>query len=96
MAAHYAVPPFGDLKPDFAAPGVDVPTVLGNRSGSCMAVAITSGAAAQFMQWAVVEGNDVLAQSGEVKSYFIRGAVRDLDVIYPNRSWGAYGNIVSS
>ncbi len=78
----------GDIKPDFAAPGVDVPTVLGNRSGSCMAVAITSGAAAQFMQWAVVEGNDVLAQSGEVKSYFIRGAIRDLDVLYPNRSWG--------
>lgn len=78
----------GDLKPDFAAPGVDVPTVLGNRSGSCMAVAITVGAAAQFMQWAVVEGNDILAQSVEVKAYFIRGAVRDLDIIYPNRSWG--------
>ena len=78
----------GTLKPDFAAPGVNVPTVLGNKSGSSVAVAITAGAAAQFMQWAVVEGNDVLAQSVEVKSYFIRGAVKDLDVIYPNRSWG--------
>ncbi len=78
----------GGIKPDFAAPGVDVPTVLGNRSGSCMAVAITVGAAAQFMQWAVVEGNDVLAQSVEVKAYFIRGAVRDPGMIYPSRSWG--------
>ena len=53
-----------------------------------MAVAITVGAAAQFMQWAVVEGNDVLAQSVEVKAYFIRGAVRDPNIIYPDRSWG--------
>lgn len=53
-----------------------------------MAVAITVGAAAQFMQWAVVEGNDVLAQSVEVKAYFIRGAVRDPGMIYPSRSWG--------
>ncbi len=86
----------GTVKPDFAAPGVDVPTALGNKSGSSVAVAITAGAAAQFMQWAVVEGNDVLAQSVEVKSYFIRGAVRDLDVVYPNRSWGDCDIIVSS
>ena len=38
--------------------------------------------------WAVVEGNDVLAQSVEVKAYFIRGAVRDPGMIYPSRSWG--------
>lgn len=86
----------GAIKPDFSAPGVNVPTVLGNKSGSCMSVAITVGAAAQFMQWAVVEGNDVLAQSVEVKTYFVRGAVRDANVVYPNRAWGAYGNIVSS
>lgn len=86
----------GAIKPDFAAPGVDVPTVLGNRTGSCMAVAVTVGAAAQFMQWAVVEGNDVRAQSVEVKAYFIRGAVRDPNIIYPDRSWGDYGIIVLS
>ena len=86
----------GAIKPDFAAPGVDVSTALGNRSGSSMAVALTVGAAAQFMQWAVVEGNDVLAQSVEVKAYFIRGAARDPNIIYPDQSWGAYGNIVSS
>lgn len=86
----------GRLKPDIAAPGVDVSTVLGARTGSCMAAAITAGGAAQFMQWAVIEGNDVLAQSMEVKAYFVRGAARSADIIYPNRSWGAYGNIVSS
>ena len=43
-------------------------TALGARTGSCMAAAITAGGAAQFMQWAVIEENDVLAQSMEVKS----------------------------
>lgn len=86
----------GGLKPDIAAPGVDVSTALGARTGSCMAAAITAGGAAQFMQWAVIEKNDVLAQSMEVKAYFMRGAARSADIIYPNRSWGAYGNIVSS
>jgi len=78
----------GGLKPDFAAPGVNVSTALGGRTGSCMAAAITAGGAAQFMQWAVIEKNDMLAQSMEVKAYFIRGAVRSPDIIYPSRSWG--------
>ena len=30
----------------------------------------------------------MLAQSVEVKAYFIRGAVRDPGMIYPSRSWG--------
>ena len=65
-----------------------VSTALGARTGSCMAAAITAGGAAQFMQWAVIEENDVLAQSMEVKAYFVRGAARSEDIVYPNRSWG--------
>lgn len=78
----------GDIKPDFASPGVNVSTVLGKQNGSSISAAITAGAVAQFMEWAVIEGNDVLAQSVEVKAYFIRGAVRSPEVFYPNRSWG--------
>lgn len=78
----------GGIKPDIAAPGVNVSTILGSRTGSCMAAAVTAGGAAQFMQWAVIEKNDLLAQSMEVKAYFIRGAVRSPDIIYPSRSWG--------
>ena len=63
-------------------------TVLGKQSGSSLAAALTAGAVAQFMQWAVIEGNDILAQSVEVKAYFIRGAVRTQEQFYPNRSWG--------
>lgn len=82
----------GRVKPDFAAPGVEVSTALGARSGASISAAITAGGTAQFLQWAVIEKNDVLAQSVEIRSYFIRGAVRSPDLIYPNRSWG-YGRL---
>jgi len=82
----------GIVKPDFAAPGVNIPTLYGNRTGSSLAAAVTAGAMAQFMQWAVVEGNSPLANSQEIKNYFIRGAVRMPGVEYPNREWG-YGRL---
>lgn len=76
------------LKPDFAAPGVNVSTINGRQSGSSLSAAITAGGAAQFMQWAVIEGNEPLAQTNEVRTYFIRGAVRNPELVYPNRQWG--------
>lgn len=82
----------GAVKPDFAAPGVNVSTVLGAQSGASMSASITAGATAQFFQWAVIDGNEPLAQSNEIKTYFRRGAVRDLDTFYPNRLWG-YGRL---
>ena len=86
----------GAIRPDFAAPGVDVFTFRGKESGTSMAAAITTGAVAQFMQWAVVEGNNPLVESREIKNYFIRGASRSNGVSYPNRDWGDNGIIVSS
>ncbi len=86
----------GVIRPDFAAPGVSVATGRGRTSGSSMAAAIATGAVAQFMQWAVVEGNNRLVESREIKNYFIRGASRNPDMSYPNREWGANGIIVSS
>lgn len=80
------------VKPDFAAPGVEISTALGRQTGAGMSAAVTAGACAQFLQWAVIEGNDTLAQSVEIKAYFIRGAVRSPDLVYPNRSWG-YGRL---
>ena len=82
----------GQIRPDFAAPGVNVPTLYGNRTGSSLSAAITAGGAAQFLQWAVVEGNSPLAESREVRNYFIKGAVRMPDIEYPNREWG-YGTL---
>jgi len=42
------------------------------------------------MQWAVVEGNSPLADTREVRNYFIKGAKRSNALDYPNREWG-YG-----
>ena len=86
----------GEIKPDFAAPGVNISTIYGAMSGSSLAAAITSGAVAQFMQWAVVQGNKILVESVEIKSFFIRGASRDGNLVYPNPEWGDNGIIVSS
>lgn len=84
----------GIIRPDFAAPGVGISTPRGSRTGSSLSAAITAGAVAQFLQWAVVEQNNQFAESREIKSYLIRGADRSANTTYPNREWGAYGNIV--
>lgn len=99
----------GQIKPDLAAPGVNL-TVVGNRlgttpvistyTGSSLAAAIMAGAAAQFAQWAVVDGNAPYIRSQEVKNYFIRGAARERNIDYPNEIWGygrldLYGTFVS-
>lgn len=79
-------------RPDLSAPGVDISTISGKRSGSGYAAAITAGAVAQFFQWAVVEKNNQFAESREIKSYLIRGAKRNPDIIYPSKEWG-YGRL---
>lgn len=86
-----------DIKPDIAAPGVNISAVqrgigkevrIANVTGSAAAAAITAGGVADFMQWAVNDGNANYLKSGEVKNYLIRGAVRDDNLTYPNRLWG--------
>ena len=82
----------GMVRPDLAAPGVNVSTIFGRDTGSSLASAITAGAVAQFMQWAVVENNDEFAEGRQIKSYLIRGAERSAGLTYPNREWG-YGRL---
>lgn len=82
----------GSIVPSIAAPGVLVPTVMGAETGSSMAAAITAGAAADFMQWAVVEGRDITINTQSIKNYFIRGATRRNELYYPSREWG-YGTL---
>lgn len=80
------------IKPDIAAPGVNIPTVEGAETGSSMAASITAGAVALFMQWAVLRGNRPYVTSLEIKNYLIRGVSRTPGTIYPNREWG-YGRL---
>lgn len=82
----------GGIKPDLAAPGVGVPTALGETDGSCMAAALAAGCVAQFLEWAVVDGNAYMVDSRGTKSYLIQGADRPDNVVYPDRQWG-YGRI---
>lgn len=76
------------VKPEFAAPGVNISTSLGKRTGSSLAAAIAAGASAQMMQWAVVNGNYPLASGRELKYYLALGAVRESGIEYPSREWG--------
>mgnify|MGYP002638469847 CR=1 FL=1 len=78
----------GRIKPDLAAPGVSVSTVRGPYSGGAMAAAVLSGAAAQLMQWGVVEENMPLMSSRELRGYLTRGARQVAAEIYPSRQWG--------
>ena len=80
------------VKPEFAAPGVQVSTAVGDRTGSSLAAALAAGCVAQFMEWAVVEGNSLLVETRTIESYFIRGAVREEGIQYLDKRWG-YGKL---
>ncbi len=82
----------GKIKPDLAAPGVNVMTVGGRRSASCMAAAIAGGALAQYLEWAAVQGNEPYFRINDMKYYLYRGAERSSLLTYPNRLWG-YGRL---
>lgn len=82
----------GGVNPQLSAPGVAVATGRGTMTGSGIAAALAAGTIAQFMQWAVVEGNIPLISNKQLKSIFIRGAARERDELYPNREWG-YGRM---
>lgn len=87
------------VKPDFAAPGVEVKTAAAGRlggfkeaSGTSLAAAQTAGIAALMFEWAIIRGNEPYFSGNSVKNYLRRGAVRDEDMQYPNKEWG-YGKV---
>lgn len=88
----------GDVKPDFAAPGVDVTGVLPGgryirRTGSSAAAAITSGAGALLIEWLLMQNSRFTGfNTMQLKGLFILGAVQRPDIDYPNREWG-YGTL---
>lgn len=92
----------GNIKPDIAAPGVEIWGPLpnnryGRKSGTSIAAAHTAGAVAMLMEWALERQRYMLLQNESIKTFLIRGANQEPDSrIYPNREWGDYGNIVSA
>ena len=87
----------GQIKPDFAAPGVNVfgPNLRGGfttATGTSVAAAITAGACAQIVEWGMGRTPPRIFNNTELKSLFIRGADRSRQELYPNREWG-YGTL---
>ena len=82
----------GLIKPDLSVAGVRVQTALGLSGGSSIATGLMTGAAAQFMQWAIVKRKDPVINSKGIRNYFILGAEREKMLEYPNRQWG-YGRM---
>lgn len=87
--------PIHDIKPDITAPGVDltVPRPQGGygaATGSSIAAAFTAGSAALIVQWGISREPKRYFSSNQIKSYLVRGAVRNPALTYPNREWG-YG-----
>jgi len=84
------------IKPDLAAPGVNVTTVtVGGGyaafTGTSFAAPFVSGSTALLMEWGIVRGNDPYLYGEKVKAYLRRGA-RPLPGFteYPNPQVG-YG-----
>lgn len=85
------------VKPDLAAPGVNVFGPLpekrfGVRTGSSIAAAHVAGASAVLLSWGIIEENAPVLDSSTLKGYLIRGANRKPSLTYPNREWG-YGSL---
>ena len=81
------------IKPDITAPGVSVYGPGKNnqfvrKTGSSIAAAHVAGAAALLLEWAVGLGNRPAMNTNDALTFFIRGADRRPDLVYPNREWG--------
>ena len=84
------------IKPDLAAPGVDILSTAPNggysmKSGTSMAVPFVTGSCGLLMEWGIARGYDPYLYGQKVKAYLIRGA-RPLPrfSLYPNEvlGWG--------
>lgn len=88
----------GLLKPELAAPGVDIvcPTTNSNNSygtisGTGAAAAHAAGVNAMLLEWGILKGNNTSIDGVEIRSMLIRGANRNADQSI-NNIWG-YGKI---
>ena len=85
----------GIIKPELAAPGVNIVTpTLGNgfiySSGTGIAAAHVAGISAIMLEWGIIRGFYPDMDTEVIKKYLIRGAKRSNTQQYPNKDLG-YG-----
>lgn len=86
------------IKPDLAAPAVNVfgafsPSttsrpLYSRYTGTCVAAALTTGAAALLLEWLFVRGNNTNVNTTVIREYLIRGASMPSNRSIPNREFG--------
>ncbi len=87
----------GAIRPDFLAPAVRL-SARGLRdqyitvTGTSGAAALTAGACAQLMEWAVTQENMPDISSVDIRNLLIRGCKRDANQEYPSPESG-YGRL---
>lgn len=79
------------IKPDIAAPGVNVFVNGNSNTGTSVAAPFVTACCAILMEWGIVKDNDRNMYGERLKAYLRLGAVRDLGN-YPNREYG-YGRL---
>ena len=85
----------GFIKPDIAAPGVNVFGPLpggryGQMTGSSVSAAHAAGAAALLAEWGLLRVIIVNMDGNDIRRLLIQGAVQKGSDEFPNRGWG-YG-----
>jgi subtilisin family serine protease len=90
---------YGIIKPDFAAPGVDitVPSYIGDnrydiRSGTSIAAGFYGGMASLFLEYGIIRGNIPYIGTNEIRNITIDGCEQLPGIPFPNREWG-YGRV---
>ncbi|MCD7736311.1 MAG: S8 family peptidase, partial [Lachnospiraceae bacterium] len=87
----------GQIRPDFAAPGVRVTCPVSDGSyssltGSCAAAALAAGSAALLLESGLQQEPPRSFSADEVKRLFLNGVQKRSDYSYPNKEWG-YGTM---
>ena len=87
----------GNIKPDYVAPAVNILTVnqfgrYDRMTGTCAAVAISSGACALLMEWNVFNRGNRFVNSIDLRNQIINGTLKMPNQLYPNREEG-YGRL---
>lgn len=87
----------GTIKPDFAAPGVEVLSAAKRnqfvrRSGSSIATAVTAGASVLLMEWLYYRMGRRNVDTLQIRNLLLLGTERVDSEEYPNKRWG-YGAI---